>query len=392
MALAACAVLLLALPCPAEEEEETLTGDWFGLRGDLEAEGVSVSGFLLDDFTRIQRGGLDPHSGANRYWLEVRADFDLHRIGLPEGGRLSAAYWQLGGENGSEDVPAFQTISVYESEFRRELGELFLEQPFGGAWRMKAGKMDANYDFAYTDHGNDFQNLGVSFPPNLLGIPTIPDPAVGGALFHEPEEGPYAGLGVFDGALQDGVPTGRRGASTLFGPPPDMYGILEAGWAGECGGNAWRLGLGAWRHTGDFPEYGGGISDGTAGWYGILEGRLWRSGEAEDDERGLYAILRFTAADERVNPIERHGVAAMVWKGPIPSREEDSLGAAWMVADLTDDAAAGMRSPTEQVLEAYYRIRVTPWFSVMPDVQFVANGGGGVGDALVLGARVVVDF
>jgi porin len=53
------------------------------------------------------------------------------------------------------------------------------------------------------------------------------------------------------------------------------------------------------------------------------------------------------------------------------------------------------------VIEATYRLRLTPWFKVQPDLQYVINPGAGIPtpqsptplkNALVAGIRVPVDF
>jgi carbohydrate-selective porin OprB len=41
----------------------------------------------------------------------------------------------------------------------------------------------------------------------------------------------------------------------------------------------------------------------------------------------------------------------------------------------------------------FYRVQVTPWFAIKPDLQYIANPGGkGLGDAIALTVRLEVHF
>lgn len=375
-------------------ERDTLTGDWYGCRTRRREDGLEFRAAWLEDFTRVQHGGIDPHEDSRRYWLDVEASFDLGVLGA-EGWKATAAFWQLGGEYGTADVGAFNEISGYESpEFRQQVAEGYLEWTgLAEGLRLKAGKFDASNEFAWSDYANDFLNLGVAWPPNLLAMPVYPDPAFGAMAAWEPEEGFYGSVALMDGALQEGKATGERGASTLFGEPSDLYGILEGGANLDLEGNPLRAFLGAWGHNGEFAEFSGGVTDDAWGWYAGVEGRVPGTGREDDeDERGVYVSLRLTAADGDVAAVERHWVAAAVWQGPLPSREDDAAGLAWVYGDLADGGGTGFRRGFEQVLEGYYKVQVTGFLSLTPSVQYIANPGGVHPDALVLGARLVIEF
>ena len=74
------------------------------------------------------------------------------------------------------------------------------------------------------------------------------------------------------------------------------------------------------------------------------------------------------------------------YRGLLPTRDRDVLGVGWVQSFTVDDPA--FTAPYEGVLEAYYRLRVTPWFRLSPMVQFIVNPGStDTPDALVLGLR-----
>jgi len=50
-------------------------------------------------------------------------------------------------------------------------------------------------------------------------------------------------------------------------------------------------------------------------------------------------------------------------------------------------------SEYETAYELFYRLQLTPWFSIKPDLQYIANPGGkGTPDALAATVRVQVSF
>ena len=52
----------------------------------------------------------------------------------------------------------------------------------------------------------------------------------------------------------------------------------------------------------------------------------------------------------------------------------------------------GNRIGSETVLEAFYRVQVTPWFYLQPDVQFIMNPGGMYNNSVAIGLRSVITF
>ena len=46
----------------------------------------------------------------------------------------------------------------------------------------------------------------------------------------------------------------------------------------------------------------------------------------------------------------------------------------------------------EAVLEWFYKVPLTQWFSLQPDIQYIINPGGDGRDALAIGLRTVIAF
>jgi carbohydrate-selective porin OprB len=377
-------------------EWDRASGDWGGQRTKLrESTGFDVQFRLTADWSRTQSGGVDQHEEASRYWADLTTSFDLGKTGCPGGGKVVASWWQMG-ETGTPILGAFNVESSIANDRRGELAELYLDQPVvRDSIRLKLGKMDPTADIARTIYGQDFLNIGVTFPPPMFPMPRYPDPAVGGELLIQKTalRGPFASLGVFDGSRLDGKLVGERGAATLFGPPPDMFGVMELGYRWLDGRRPLQMSVGGWMHSGDFAEFTGNTGDGNAGLFGTVEGLLWRTHREDPaDPRGLYLVMRYASLDEKVSPVERQYVAAVVWRGPLAFRRQDSLGVAYVFADLTDDAGAALPNDTEQIAELYYKIQLAGFLSLSPAAQYVGTPGGGNDDAIVVGLRLLFDF
>ncbi len=375
-------------------EWDHLVLDMGGVHDKLFDKGIDVNARLTDDVTRVQGGGADPYTGANRYWLDVNVSFDLDKIAkFGPGGSIFVSYWQFGGENGSKDFGGFNNISSIESEFRQELAELYYANVFlKDAFDTRIGKMDPTERFNHSEYAGDFMNQAATNPVTFSPSPYRPETAFGADLFYR-SKGLYAGLGLFDGSEQEGVETGHGGATHFFRDPGDLFLVGEAGYRWTNGLRPVRAALGAWRHSGDFPAFSGHVYNGTSGWYAMAEGMLVRKNRDDaKDDRGAYLVLRYGSMEAPTTPLDWTTTVAVVWKGTFDSRKNDSVGLAWSYGSVTGEDAGAFRYSTEQVVEFYYRGQITPCISVAPGVQYVANPGGTFGDAVVFGLRVVVDF
>lgn len=69
------------------------------------------------------------------------------------------------------------------------------------------------------------------------------------------------------------------------------------------------------------------------------------------------------------------------------------MGAGFAHGTFSDNATDYIED-YESVLEVYYNAQITPWLSLSPSIQYVANPGGAenIRDAVVLGLRVQMEF
>lgn len=368
-----------------------------GWRARLAESGIAIDAAWYGEWTRTLDGGRRPRHTTRRTFLDVDLTIDTEPlVGWP-GGKFRWELWRIGGDGAADGSGAIQDPSSLRAERRLEIGQVWFEQSLPqAALRIRVGKMDPTYDFAVVERGWDFVNSAVTYAPNLNGVPVYPDTAYGVAVFIEPESWLHAAAGVFDGALQEGVPTGRRGPRTLFGAPADLCALAElrARWQFGEHGLGGRAVIGGWFHDGTFAGNDGTSEDGTFGTWAVFEQRLTcEVPEDPEDEQGLAVFARTTIADRAVGPVRRHDGCGVVWTGAFDGRDEDVTGFAILRASPGSSARrAGRRAET--VFEAFHKFQVTPCLSITPDVQFVDRpwGGNGSGHALVAGLRLVVVF
>jgi porin len=214
-------------------------------------------------------------------------------------------------------------------------------------------------------------------------------------LFVTPLEGCTLAIGCYDGAGQEGISTGGRGAGTFLGDPADLFwiGELDLRFSLADGALPGRVALGATLHTGTFDRFDGTSQHGAKSFYATFDQLLWR--EHADDAEDLQGI-GFGAivgrADDEVSEAARQFSGGLTWTGFLPGRDQDllGLGASWL--GFSDEAGFG--EDHELALELLWKVQVTPWLVVRPDLQYVLDPGGdpALDDAWVGLLRIEVTF
>ncbi len=259
-------------------------------------------------------------------------------------------------------------------------------------------------------------------------MPSYPDTATGVELFVQPATWFYLGSGVFDGSLATGLHTGAYGPSKFLDRGDNLFLMAETGSRYELPlGRVvsaldgvkldGHVGVGGWYSTDRATTVTGGTTSGTGGTYLVLDQVLWRPGHgraepagvpgqvqsgqppAEADPRSVAVDFSYAHAESDVNAIDDSVIGGLSWVGPLAAggRRHDVAGVGVLVAGF--GPAVDRRSHAETSLEAFYRLRVTQWVSLKPDLQYIfhPNGNGPVGgplvrDALVFDIRVEAAF
>jgi porin len=375
---------------------QRLTDDWFGVRPALDDRGISVALSATADYSRVVGGGVNTEDDDFAYLINLNTTFDLERLLNWKGGTFFFNFQENGGTDVVDNAGNYLGITNIAADNRTQISEIWFEQfLFGDGVRIKVGKIDVNGEFAASEYAAEFLNPSAELPPNLLGLPSYPDPAFGGLLSWQVCEGFGVAAGVFDGAGQEGYTTGDDGPSTLFGDPADLYLVSEAALSWECKALAGRLALGATRHTGTFDRFDGETEDGVNSYYAVFDHAIFKEEPDDaDDIQGAGVFARITFADADYSEVTLHAAAGGTWRGPLTGRDDDTIGLAVYYAKFTDRAAAGFDDDGEFALEAFYKLQLTPFASIKPDLQYIANPSGSdeIDDALVASVRFSLEF
>jgi len=411
--LALVAALSIAAPATADEpaptggpasltDRQTLTDDWFGLGRRLAESGVTFSLSATQVYQVNLRGGLATHRHAGRYAgsYDAELELDLERLlGLRGASMyvLAEGSWSDGLGDSSiqslfgvnDDAGGDRSIDVTELWYQQSL--------LGGRVLVRAGKVDLTGGFECRGcpvgfDGSLFANDETAQFLNaaLVNNPTVPlpDNGLGAMVYVQAAEAVYVAAGAAD-AQADARETGFR---TALHGEDHLFAIFEAGVTPvfHCLSRplpgAWRAGL--WYDPQPKERFDGrGTERDDAGFYLTFDQTLFKESDDVDDPQGLGVFFRYGWADSDVAEIRCFWSVGAQYHGLVPGRDEDILGVGFASGSLV--RRAGFDEPHESVLEVYYSVAIFPWLTVSPSIQYVANpGGGGAGDATVLGLRV----
>ena len=380
---------------------DTITGDWGGLRKELEDKGISFGAMWTVQGFRNFEGGLHVGNTAAST-LDANLSLDAEKLFGLAGGKFYVDFENHAGPDPSSylvgDLEKFTKLNY--SPFT-QIAEIWWEQKLlGDKLRLKIGKVDANSEFSVIDNGLPFLSSSTQVTPTLLPFPTFPDPLPSVNVFYTPTDLFYASFGAyyanqhsrfldFSGHPYEIQPT--EGGMLFIGETGLKWKQL-ATW--QADGN---LRLGFWGHNGTFERLDGSEKEGTHGFYGIIDQTLWKPAEEdskgagkdtkeaketkEEDPRGLRMFLEYAQTPGDVSVMDHHAGGGLSWTGLLPMRPKDILGVSYQYVHLSQ--SADLPKSNEQTLECFYRFQFTPWAAIQPDLQYIVNPAGQYPSALV---------
>ena len=277
-----------------------------------------------------------------------------------------------------------------------EVTSIYLVQSLGATTNLLVGKINA-VDLLASDPffggwgTKRFQNLAFVAPPSGVVPPTI----MGTVLTHQAGDVGITAM-VFDPEDR----SGDYGIDGLFST--GVNGSIGATWAGDWGGRKTTLGVtlaGSTSRGIDFEDLLGppGTIRGTRkGSYNIaLQFGHDLAGSAKGPSHvGIYA--KAAIADGNPNPIEASFVGGLAGHGLIAGRSRDRWGLGFYVYDFSDtlqDVAVPLADFDDEFgLEAWYAFAITPFADLAFNAQVVDPATGRNDVALVLGARLGLQF
>jgi len=445
LALLAC---VAALPAQAQEEpaaeekgfweRDTLTGDWGGVRSTLEDHGVTLAATYSAEALGNPSGG-SKQRGVAFGLLQADLEADLEKMMGWSGGLFHASALHTHGRQLSANfLNSWIASRDIETAPSTRLFALWLQQSFfDDRMSIRAGQVPMQEEF-----------FNSTYAANLIGSPFG---WPGSFAYNMPSGGggyPLANLGtrvkvkatdnltllgaVFSGDPAPGEASGRNadparrnanGTDFTWEQPPVWFGEAQYGYnqSKDAQFLPGTIKVGGWYYNGGFNDLryddngqlraisgaDGRRLHGNWSVYALLDQMLWR--RPGTDDGGIGFFLRGTVMPEDRNEMPYYFDTGLTLKGTFEGRDNDiaAIGFAYGAAssrlasyDSDLRTYSGSTAPDhdfEAMLEVSYRYAVTPWWTLVPDAQYIFHPGATavddsnkvIDDAVVVGLRTV---
>jgi len=369
----------------------TLTGDWFGVRNDLAAKGITFDMSLTQVYQGIVSGGKDDawkYGGRG----DLTFNLDTQKLGLWPGGFFKVEVEgnftnSVNGLTGALNpvntnqifpMPTGDNLNVPNVSFMQffspyagvVLGKLALLTPTTG---------DMN-EFA---HGKgDTQFMNGAFNINPVTLLTIPYSALGAGLIIVPTKDPHAAIIGFS-VLQSNGKASTSGFDDLHSNQLSFVG--EARMRTNFFGLTGHQLIGGAYSNKTFTSLDQSLrffienrtfekQKGSWNVYYNFDQYLYEPEKGSGKGVGIFG--RFGASDGNPNPMHFFVSIGIGGKGIIPGRPLDRFGLGYYYMDVKSPKFTGLLSTRELLrdeygFEAYYNVAITPWLQLTPDIQVV---------------------
>ncbi|AIZ32742.1 carbohydrate porin [Pseudomonas sp. K1(2024)] len=395
-------------------QRTTLSGDWGGLRSQLEADGIRFTGDYSGETAYNAHGGLRRSA---RYSQNVKlgVQFDLSKLyGLDNGGKVQLTINDRRGNSASADLVG-NRLPIQENYggLYTRLTELSYERSlFTPALNVKLGYMAMGNDLGGLDSGIlcNFMNAGFcGHPLNMSGgsgWTNYPNAHLGARLKYDFSPSWQLRVAAFN---VDPQSNGNSSRAWHLGPkhttgtvlPVELVYKLQGELPGE-----YKLGYyydsSNVRRIGSDREVAG-----RGGHYLLIDQALWN--DSTSAGRSLHAFGQYSASSKAASPFTRWYGAGVVLYKPFEGRPRDTLALGYGRAvpnprsrEVLEASAfeAGRDFPdldsAEQLIELSYGYQATPWLNLRPDVQYIiepgAFSGKAIDNALIVGLQVKASF
>ncbi len=324
--------------------------------------------------------------------LDITIDADAERLIGVEGLQLFAYLIYNNGHSLNELSGTAQGVSNIEATDAVRLYELWTQWNFGsGEQSLRFGLYDLNSEFDSIESAGLFINPSHGIGPDLAQTghngPSIFPATSLGARWSKSRGAWSAQVAALD-AVPGHLDHPDRTAVQLSRDEGALL-VGETNYRSSVG----RIGVGYWRYSADFEELdASGHRDDNAGAYVMLEAPAFANESAS-----MNMFVRAGVANGRINPVDRYFGMGAVYTIASQSREHQ-IGLAAAVAEFGEpyrrfEASAGnMTNARESILELTYRVNVSDWLSIQPDVQYIKhpNVDAQLESAWVVGLRFEV--
>lgn len=345
--------------------------------------GVTFNGWLQLDGSTVASGGQPKAIGFDgQYLLDVATTIDTKQLfGWPGGTFLVDVQSHSGPNILTHQMPALQDPDNMDADSFTSVDRAWFQQDLlRHKVQLQVGLMYVDDKFLTVPYGQNFLSLDFSSDSSIstFVLPTFPKGAFGGDAFVYPGKGLYFSFGVYN----------DHSTELPYDPGGELY-ITEEAWQSTWHGLPFGLQFGAWRDTGRFQRFLGGVVHHASGEYVVASQKLWQP--AIPSSRGVGVFFQFGEAPPAVAPVKRHFGAGVVWTGPFASRPRDEIGVAFSDGILTTQNA--FTHGFENGFETYYQIYIFHGLTVQPDIQYWQHpSGGSIPNTVLVLTRIMYTF
>ena len=376
-------VVLFSRQCPAQDGSESEDGaaSAYAL-GDLGREELAEQGFTWEIFAMNDSWGNTTGGVYRRAStlgnLYTMAEVDTEKAGLWDGGRLHFEGVYIYGGRPVRAVGDFQYTSSIDSFETYEIWEAYYEHSLrDDRLKVLIGIKDLTREFAVLQFAYRGINSSFTTPSTITqyGYSFYPTTGLGIQANAQTSENTYVLAAVYDGKPSE--PITWRSHDYGLSSKDGAYFISEIGYKdSEMSDSYGKLAVGVWHNTGHFTDINGYERTGNTGAYIIGERMLLAESEGSTQGLGVFGQAGQAAQDR--NPNSWYFGGGLHYQGPIPDRDDDELMLGLNMATFSSryrDAYPGTEH-AERVVELSYRMALTPYLTLTPDVQYVNNPGG----------------
>jgi len=346
--------------------------------------GIVVEPIYYGEVFSNTRGGISTRQ-ATKYQglLDLAMALDLDKLRLPVPGTFAMVFQNSHGRGLTVDyVGDAQVLSNIDSfDNVTQVGEYWWQFPLcDNAVTVRLGKQDVNTEFLVVDMASDFVQSGFGLSP-ALAVPTFPDQSFAALLLINLTDQLQWKFGVWDG-LPNGRNWGFSGTALTF-----TIGELQYDYAICCDTLRGSLDVG-------IGYLSDGLVDGAHqrqswAYYFQWEQALYRENAHDPkDTQGFGIFFQYGAGRDAAEvEFPEYFGAGIVFYGPVPGRDDDTLGIGLARAKL-DGGGTGR----ESAIELFYKAKIRSNLYLQPDLQYIATPSGIHPDSLVVGTRFETIF
>ncbi len=418
-------------------ESEKASGNWFSLRDKLTDRGINFSLTYTSDTVGNPVGGFRPGGCNYADVFVVACLLETEKLFGWHGGYFTISTMELNGNNLSQNnigniFPVQQTYAVETIHFN----ELFYEQKFlDDDASLKFGRIVAGNEFAISPLAFLYMNSGINGNPEALWLngrmSSYFNSVWGSRLKWNLPNSTTARLGAYQV-----TPYSRNGFDWNFYPQNGVMLLAQYGWSPEffkstsssygqenqnnkpanasasynntlsspnhsplkgLMGHYW---MGGYYSTATYQQFNSDIP--AANSYGLY----WHADQLIykpnlQNNTGLILWSDYALCPQQnISMLPFQVNAGAIYTGLIPGRENDFTTFGVMYGNFSSNFATAQQQlgngyPTyELVYESGYRIHLTNFSYIQPDLQWVIRPGGtgNIPNALVLGVEAGVVF